>query len=77
MTNTVNKASAGAGIMPPDDTWKRVVPKMPEKSILFVQARRTPLPQGQGVQMRPMPPVGVEYTDAPAIADLQTWINSL
>lgn len=77
VTNTVNKASAGAGIMPPDDTWKRVVPKMPEKSILFVQARRTPLPQGQGVQMRPMPPVGVEYTDAPAIADLQTWINSL
>jgi hypothetical protein len=53
------------------------VPKTPEKSILFVQARRSPLPQGQGVQMRAMPPVGVEQADAPAIADIQTWINSL
>lgn len=77
VANTVNMASQGAGIMPPDDTWKRIVPKMPEKSILYVQARRTPLPMGNGVQMRAMPPVGVEQVDAPAIADIATWINSL
>jgi hypothetical protein len=77
VANTVNMASQGAGIMPPSDQWKRIVPKMPELSILYVQARRTPLPMGQGVQMRAMPPIGVEQADAPAIADIATWINSL
>ncbi len=57
--NTVNMAAEGAGIMVPDATWKRVVPKQPERSVLFVQARRTPLPSGPGVQMRAMPPLGV------------------
>lgn len=77
VANTINQDSQGAGIMPPDATWKRIVPKDPEKSILYVQARRTPLPQGAGVQMRPMPPMGVEQVDAPAIADIATWINGL
>lgn len=63
VTNTVNVSSEGAGIMPPDDTWKRVVPKQPELSVLFAQARRSPLPSGPGVQMRMMPPIGVTIAD--------------
>jgi hypothetical protein len=61
--NTVNMDPQGAGIMPPSKSWKRVVPKQPELSVLFVQARRAPLPTGPGVQMRAMPPVGVEVAD--------------
>ncbi len=63
VANTVNQASEGAGIMPPSDQWKRVVPKQPELSILFAQTRRAPLPSGPGVQMRPMPPIGVAIAD--------------
>jgi len=77
VTNTVNVAAEGAGIMPPDDTWKRVVPKQPEISVLFVQARRAPLPNGPGVQMRAMPPIGVAIAPADPIADIESWINSL
>jgi hypothetical protein len=61
--NTVNMDPAGAGIMPPSTMWKRIVPKQPELSVLFVQARRAPLPMGPNVEMRPMPPVGVEIAD--------------
>jgi hypothetical protein len=77
VANTVNQASQGAGIMPPSADWKRVVPKQPEKSILFVQARRSPLPMGAGIQMRAMPPVGVTEVDSAAVADLSDWITSL
>jgi hypothetical protein len=63
VASTVNMASEGAGIMVPSDMWKRIVPKQPELSVLFVQARRAPLPTGPGVQMRAMPPVGVAIAD--------------
>jgi hypothetical protein len=63
VANTVNEATDGAGIMVPDPTWRRVVPKQPELSVLFVQARRSPLASGQSVQMRPMPPIGVAIAD--------------
>jgi hypothetical protein len=62
VANTVNKDAEGAGIMPPPG-WKRVVPKQPEQSILFAQARRSPLPSGDGVQMRAMPPIGVAIAE--------------
>jgi hypothetical protein len=77
VANTVNQASEGAGIMPPSPDWKRIVPKQPELSVLFVQVRRSPLPMGPSVQMRAMPPVGVAIAQSDAVADLQTWINSL
>jgi hypothetical protein len=60
---TVNQASQGAGIMPPSADWKRIVPKQPELSILFVQVRRSPLPSGPAVQLRAMPPMGVAIAD--------------
>lgn len=74
---TVDQASEGAGITPPSADWKRVVPKQPELSILFVQARRSPLPDGPSVQMRAMPPIGVAIADDDALADLAAWINAL
>ena len=77
LANTVNMASEGAGIMVPSDMWKRVVPGDPELSVLFVQARRAPLPMGPSIQMRAMPPIGVAIAPDDAIADLATWINAL
>lgn len=77
---TVNVASEGAGIMPPDATWKRVVPKKPELSVLFVQARRAPLPTGPSVQMRAMPPLGVAVADMTrpnALTDPPAYVGQL
>ncbi len=71
VANTVNKMTQGSGIMPPSG-WLRVVPKKPEMSVLYVQARRAPLPTGPTVQMRPMPPVGVEVADMNRVAPLPT-----
>jgi hypothetical protein len=80
VANTVNVAAEGAGIMPPNETWKRVVPKQPELSILFAQARRAPLPSGEGVQMRVMPPVGVaiaEMNRPNAVTDPPDYVGQL
>lgn len=79
VANTVNMDPQGAGIMVPDG-WKRVVPKEPEKSVLFVQARRSPIPSGDGVQMRAMPPIGVaiaEMTRPNAATDPPAYMGQL
>ncbi|HEY0707562.1 MAG TPA: hypothetical protein VGG33_12245, partial [Polyangia bacterium] len=51
----------------------RVVPGMPEMSILYRQMTRMNLTLG----FNPMPPVGVQIADAEAVAMVRTWILGL
>jgi hypothetical protein len=79
VANTVNKDTESQSVMPPPG-WKRVLPGKPEMSVLYVQARRTPLPPAVGgVRLRPMPPVGVSdlAPDQTALTDIAAWITSL
>jgi hypothetical protein len=79
VANTVNKDTESQSVMPPAG-WKRVLPGKPEMSVLYVQARRTPLPPAVGgVRLRPMPPVGVSdlAADQAALTDIAAWIMSL
>lgn len=74
--NTVNQPEDSQGIEAPEG-WLRILPRDPEKSILFVQARRRPLPPPvNGVRLRAMPPVGVAEVapDPQFIEDLRAWI---
>jgi len=80
VTNTVNKAVEAQSVHPPTG-WKRIVPKSPGTSVLYVQVQRTMLPPSDGGTsgLRPMPPVGVAdlAADQAALTDLRDWINSL
>jgi hypothetical protein len=79
VANTVNKDTESQSVMPPAG-WKRVLPGKPEMSVLYVQARRTPLPPAVGgVRLRPMPPFGVAdvAADQAALADISAWIMGL
>ena len=76
---TVNQDTMSQSVEMPAG-WKRVFPGDPEKSVLYVQARRTPLPPAvNGVRLRPMPPVGVSdvAADQRALMDIAAWIRSL
>ncbi len=79
VANTVNKATEAQSVVPPPG-WKRVVPKSPQTSVLFVQTQRTMIPPPvNGSRLRPMPPVGVAdvAADAQAVKDISDWILSL
>jgi len=79
VANTVNKATEAQSVVPPAG-WKRVVPKSPQTSVLFVQTQRTMIPPAMnGSRLRPMPPVGVAdvAADAQALKDISDWILSL
>jgi hypothetical protein len=79
VANTVNKDTESQSVMPPPG-WKRVLPGKPEMSVLYVQARRTPLPAAiGGVRLRPMPPFGVAdvAADQAALTDIAAWIMAL
>ena len=65
--------------MPPAG-WKRVVPKSPQTSVLYVQTQRTMIPPPvNGSRLRPMPPIGVAdvAADAQSLKDISDWILSL
>jgi hypothetical protein len=79
--NTVGMDTMAQSVHPPAG-WKRVLAGDPEKSVVFVQARRTPLPMPTMVgddRLRPMPPYGVNdiATDQEGLTALKTWILSL
>jgi hypothetical protein len=78
--NTVNVPSEETQSVKPPPGWLRIYGKNPEMSVVYVQARRTPLPPPvDNVRLRPMPPVGVTDVapDQAFLADLLAWINSL
>jgi hypothetical protein len=79
--NTVGQMTMAQSVQPPKN-WLRVYPGMPEMSVVFVQARRTPLPMpttAGGSRLRPMPPIGVNdlAADPDGVDALRTWITSL
>jgi len=81
VANTVGQMTMAQSVQPPPG-WLRVFPGDPEKSVLFVQARRQPLPMPTtvgGDRLRPMPPYGVNdlTPDPDGIAALKAWILSL
>ena len=81
VANTVNQLTSAQSVHPPDG-WFRVKPGAPEMSVLFVQARRTPLPEPTTAgdnRLRPMPPIGVNdlTPDEAGLSAIQNWIKSL
>jgi hypothetical protein len=81
VTNTVNQMTNAQSVQPPAG-WLRVKPGQPEMSVLFVQARRMPLPMpttNGGDRLRPMPPIGVNdlAADQAGVAAIQAWISAL
>ncbi len=81
VANTVNQMTNAQSVQPPDG-WLRVKPGQPEMSVLFVQARRTPMPMptmAGGNRLRPMPPIGVNdlAADQAGLTAIQAWITSL
>jgi hypothetical protein len=82
VANTVDKETNAQSVVPPAG-WLRVVRGKPENSVVYVQVRRTMLPEptaeGTMKRLRPMPPVGVADVapDLEALKDLGDWILSL
>src|SRR5205823_8958796 len=81
LANTVNQMTNAQSVQPPPG-WLRVYPGTPEMSVLFVQARRTPLPMpttAGGNRLRPMPPIGVNdiAADQEGVAAIKAWILGL
>jgi hypothetical protein len=79
--NVVNKPTDGQSVEPPAG-WMRVVPGQPNMSVLFVQARRAPLPPPKepgGNTLLPMPPIGVsdKAVDLENVTAIETWIKTL
>ncbi len=81
VANTVGKQTDASGISTPKG-WARILPGAPEKSVLYVQVRRTPLPspaQSGGEGLKAMPPVGLAdvAVNQDFLKDLRDWIVSL
>jgi hypothetical protein len=81
VANTVGQATMAQSVQPPPG-WLRIVPGDPEKSVLYVQARRMPLPMptmAGADRLRPMPPYGVNdiAPDQDGLAAIKAWILSL
>jgi hypothetical protein len=80
VANTVNQPTQAQSVSPPAG-WKRIVPKSPQTSVVYVQTQRTmiPPPVGSMNRLRPMPPVGVAdvAADQAALKDMYDWIMSL
>jgi hypothetical protein len=81
VTNTVGQMTNAQSVQPPAG-WLRVKAGQPEMSVLFVQARRTPLPMPTmdgGDRLRPMPPIGVSDVapDQAGLTAIEAWIRSL
>ena len=81
VANTVGKETMAQSVEPPVG-WLRVVPGDLEKSVVYVQARRKPLPMPNmvgGDRLRPMPPFGVndDTPDPDGLKALSDWILSL
>lgn len=80
--NTIGRETEAQSVIPPMG-WLRVIPRDPERSVLFVQVRRQPLPAPAGGgttnRLRAMPPIGVSQVaaDQEAVADIAAWIMSL
>ena len=79
--NTVRQKTDAQSVMPPAD-WFRVFPGMPEKSVVYVQTRRAPLPMPTatgGDRLRPMPPIGVNdmAPDQAGLDAMKAWIMNL
>jgi hypothetical protein len=74
--NTVGKVPESPGVEPPPG-WLRIRPRMPERSVVYLQTLGGNLPD----TLRLMPPVGVQIRDLPEFAgeleNLKAWINSL
>lgn len=81
VANTVGQMTNAQSVQPPSG-WLRVTPGQPEMSVIFVQARRAPLPMPtmEGAnRLRPMPPIGVNdlTPDPAALTAIEAWITSL
>lgn len=81
VANTVGQATTAQSVHPPAG-WLRVKAGEPEMSVLFVQARRTPLPVPSTAgddRLRPMPPIGVNdlAPDQAGLTAIEAWIKSL
>jgi hypothetical protein len=78
--NVVGMPTMAQSVQPPKG-WLRVVPGDPEKSVVYVQARRMPLPMPMGAadRLRPMPPFGVNdiAADKAGLLALKAWICAL
>jgi hypothetical protein len=72
VTNTVGQMTDASGVTPPAG-YLRIVPKQPEKSVIYLQVRRTNLP----ATLKPMPPIGVAAPPPDELMNIMTWINSL
>jgi hypothetical protein len=74
--NTVNKVPQSPGVETPPG-WFRIRPRMPERSVVYLQTLGGNLP----ATLRLMPPVGVKVRDVPAFTAeldaMRAWINSL
>lgn len=81
VANTVGQMTTAQSVQPPAG-WLRVKAGEPEMSVLFVQARRAPLPMPSmagGDRLRPMPPIGVNdlAPDQAGLSAIKAWIESL
>jgi hypothetical protein len=81
VAQTVGQPTSAQSVQPPSG-WLRVVPGQPEMSVLFVQARRAPLPMptlAGADRLRPMPPIGVNDStpDPDGVLAIKTWIEGL
>jgi hypothetical protein len=79
--NTVGKETEAQSVHPPMG-WLRVVPRMPDMSVVYRQMARTNLPPPNNAtdeRLRPMPPVGVAdiAVEQSALADMRMWILAL
>jgi len=81
VANTVGQMTTAQSVQPPVG-WLRVKAGQPEMSVLFVQARRAPLPMPTTAgddRLRPMPPIGVNdlAPDQAGLTAIEAWIKSL
>ncbi len=82
--NTVGVQVMETQSVKPQPGYLRITRRNPERSVVYVQARRLMLPppvtvDGQDYRLRAMPPVGVAdvAADQAALEDLRLWILAL